>query len=283
MQNCGIFQAIGLAAAEEHILEEHQSEPLEGIDFETVGTGESPRVVDGTNAAAWFFPEYASLTTQFSSTVSLGCGGTIISATYVLTSAGCVVSNGVTATPANVVVHLGVRNYNLPRAKAIGVTVTPHPLYNAATHLADIALVKINKSIPSAITPFIFYANLDTVANINNQYVGSLMDVCGFGAVNNAGGLPVLLQWTSLNGVAASVCGNVPGTICTQWTTKDNNICAGDQGGPIFAFNAASTQIQVGITSFIVNPNSAAPCQDGHISAYTSIATYATWIATTAV
>ena len=63
------------------------------------------------------------------------------------------------------------------------------------------------------------------------------MEVCGFGFINDHGTTPKYLQWTTLMGVAFSVCtGGNALKICTKWDYRISNICDGDSGKNLLDF-----------------------------------------------
>ena len=102
---------------------------------------------------------------------------------------------------------------------------------------------------------------------------------CGVGVTDNKGTKPKGVVCTDLNIVDSAQCRKfgteadvhtVPeGIACLQWSDRDNNLCAGDYGGPIYAYktNAKGEAIEqesfcLAIGSPDVRRN--ANCQDGH-------------------
>lgn len=122
--------------------------------------------------------------------------------------------------------------------------------------------------------------------------MGAKLLVCGYGASDDKGKTPTKLQWTTLQGSELTTCRGNAQNICTQWSQKDNNICAGDFGKILFKISIwnskfeifASTiggplykdKIQVGITSFGLGSG----CKDKHASGFTNVAMYRDWIST---
>lgn len=102
---------------------------------------------------------------------------------------------------------------------------------------------------------------------------------CGFGWVNNKGEKAKGMTCTELNLVPTGQCKKLgttefltqpEGIACFQWANKDNNMCVGDYGSSIYAYEVdpvtgeSSTQeiMCIAIGSPDVRAN--APCQDGH-------------------
>lgn len=103
---------------------------------------------------------------------------------------------------------------------------------------------------------------------------------CGIGAIDNYGKKPKVMQCTEVNLVANDKCVNpqdptmtytVPDTFaCIQWPSMENNLCAGDFGGPIYIYQldpkGAAINQQV-FCSAVGSPDIRHPssgCLDGH-------------------
>lgn len=108
------------------------------------------------------------------------------------------------------------------------------------------------------------------------------MRVCGFGSISNKPIPPKTLMCTDIFGVTAETCATMnPSTFCTEWSDKENNVCNGDYGGPVYTYSYSGktiTQTVVGIASFAPNVNPGLPCLSGHRVEVTQVAAYATFI-----
>ncbi|XP_054709905.1 chymotrypsin-like elastase family member 2A [Uloborus diversus] len=181
------------------------------------------------------------------------CGGTLLSNNTVLTSAHCVVFNGIPESPEDFFGAVGSVNRsssNHIRFKKIIV----HPDYDNLDH--DVALLKINGEIPEQekIQPICLAG--EEFPNIIRKKVTSM----GWGASGGNRTSMEILQYTEQRVVPKTQCA------LSSWTINSHTLCAhghgtggickGDSGGPL-VYNATGEPVQVGLASYV---NSLMPC-----------------------
>ncbi|KAB0794000.1 hypothetical protein PPYR_13620 [Photinus pyralis] len=140
----------------------------------------SLRIAGGEVAEKHSIPYQADLIVKFPESETLFRTGTLISPTYVLTAANCVVDS------SNITVIMGVYNVEdkkePTRRKYKGVSYTAHPLYNA-DGLNDIAVVRLNQS--AEINEYIQVALLPRYSYLfTKPLIGKVAKVSGWGNVD---------------------------------------------------------------------------------------------------
>lgn len=117
----------------------------------------------------------------------------------------------------------------------------------------------------------------DTTADV---YVGKSLFYCGWGSISNKPTPPKGMQCTELFGVAAAGFSANTNVICTKWPNKDNNVCPGDYGGPLYLVSGTTNTV-VGIAAYSPDMKSNAPCKDGHSVEHSQVAGFSAWITAT--
>jgi trypsin len=200
----------------------------------------SAAVVGGTTAGS--YPFMASV----QSGGSHFCGGSVISATWVLTAAHCVPDG----SAAGLTVRVGSNNNTSGGTVIPVVEVKVHPDYKDGYN--DAALLHLANAVPSNVTPI----TLATLANDNLEAAGTPVTVAGWGDITPVTqGLlaPTTMKEAQLNVVSDADCGEgaegsvaALTTVCASALLKDS--CQGDSGGPLF-WKSGSQRIQIGIVS----------------------------------
>ncbi|KAL7022983.1 hypothetical protein ACKWTF_012445 [Chironomus riparius] len=209
------------------------------------------------------------------------CGGTLIAPQYVLTSATCVFDpvEGIAT-----VINATFPQYRPTEFVNYKLKVYIHPAYNSTTHADDVAIIKLTTPmIPDA--KFISIARLGR-NNTANVYVDNLVRACGMGSIGNYPRPPRLLQCTELNVVPAESCNSNPNIICTQWPDRDNNMCNGDYGGPIYSFTESIDGMNltvIGIAQYSPDYRTGSSCLDAHKVSHAQVASYIDWITATLI
>lgn len=204
------------------------------------------------------------------------CGGSLITATRVLTAAHCWYDGRFQAWRFTVVLgsqylfHGGIR---IPTNH-----VVLHALYSPKTFANDIAMIYLPVSVPSS--PTIHPIALPGASLQQNAFVGIWAQAAGFGRYSE---LSTLSYYTTLrhvflqvitNDQCRSVFGNVifDSTLCTNGA-GGVGICQGDSGGPL-TINVNGQPVLIGISSFVAHLG----CQLGFPSAFVRITSFMNWI-----
>ena len=200
-------------------------------------------VVNGTAAPNGAYPFMASIQDR---TGFAFCGGSVISSTWILTAAHCVVDEPTDGRNLQVVV--GTNRLGNGSGTTIAVAeVRVHPAYADSTH--DVALLRL--ATPTSVTPI----RVAGAADDDLEAAGAPVKVTGWGDTLPTLGLfsTSTLQEADLQVVADGECGQTnvgfdgPTGVCAAAFLKDS--CQGDSGGPLFATKAGA-RVQVGVVSY---------------------------------
>ncbi|XP_046400541.1 brachyurin-like [Ischnura elegans] len=233
-------------------------------------TSSSSRIVGGNTATLGQFPYQAAVSID----AGYFCGGSIISADYILTAGHCgVLGNSFT-------ISLGVVNINREASTRLVVRSTEphvHEKYDPNSLYADLCLLKLQNSInyndniaPISLPPF----SSNPPSYENTQVIAS-----GWGKTSdNAGGVSPTLQYTPLTTISNDECAQFYGDLISesQICAKGDNsqsTCNGDSGGPLAAQDSGSPLL-IGVISFV----SGAGCESGYPSGYTRVTTFRQWL-----
>ena len=200
-------------------------------------------VVNGSAAPNGAYPFMASLQDR---TGFAFCGGSVISSTWVLTAAHCVVDENPNGSGLQVVV--GTNTLGNGSGTTINVVeVKVHPAYANSAH--DVALLRLASA--AGVSPI----RVAGAGDDGLEAAGTPVKVAGWGDT-----LPTLglfstntLQEADLNVVSDNECGQTnigfdgPTGVCAAALLKDS--CQGDSGGPLFAGSGAS-RVQIGVVSY---------------------------------
>ena len=240
------------------------------------------RITNGREVIRNAHPYQAGLLVSTSILGTSLCGGAIISARNVLTSASCI--QGTRSTQ----VVLGA--HRITTANEVGQqrqTVQPanyrvHSQYNAATNLNDIALLLLPTAV--VFNTFIRASILPTGSEVTNQWANAVGRVTGWGQMADSSTTTALdLRYIENTIMSNANCANTFGTIITpsnicMQTTGGRSSCNGDIGGPLTVQSGGRT-VQVGIISF----HAAAGCERGFPAVFTRVASYLPWISANSI
>lgn len=231
-----------------------------------------PRVVGGAPASITSTPWQVALFIGGSSL----CGGSLISATWVLTAAHCVAGSpnpsviaGTASLPARTAAN------ELPVVRTI-----IHPQYDSNRYTADLALIELAQPI----TPSdqVRIVALPTGQDPQSwPAAGTSALVSGWGATSFGGGSVADLRQATVQvlvGPGGGACGDygsgydVQATICAGSAQGGIDTCQGDSGGPLVV-DVAGTPTLAGVTS--VGNDCAQAAFPG---IYSRVTTYLDWI-----
>ena len=193
----------------------------------------SSRIVGGAVVPPHSLPFQVGLTTT-GETIPF-CGGSLISANYVLTAAHCIMGR----TACSIQVIVGDHNFTVTGdgEQYFNVqNVLVHPLYNESnTWSFDYSILRLATpvTIPSP-TAGVICLPPDTT----QTFVGTTLTISGWGLTSGGGFQSPALKSTILTGISNSDCesyfgvGNIGAWhICAIGNTTGSSICKGDGGG----------------------------------------------------
>ncbi|XP_058457238.1 collagenase-like [Malaya genurostris] len=225
------------------------------------------RIFNGEVAAPGQFPYLVGLIT------SIGiCGGSLISANYVLTAAQCIVElESVTVVIGSTRIFDQTDEGQI-RLKATNLIV--HPGYEIAGEMFDVGLIQLPQSVTN-VRPI----RLPNLRQAEATFVGQQATVAGWGATGQ--GEPQSEDLLFVRSAVVSVA-SCRLSLPTQQIT-DNHICAnsdsnspckGDYGSPLTIVDVDGITTQIGVFSL----NSVLGCQSNRPAVYSRMSSYLTWI-----
>lgn len=242
--------------------------------------------VGGTDANIHEFPHMAALGyhTESNNTV-WQCGGSLISAKFVLTAAHCLISAELGPVK---LVRLGTNNLHQPADTKQDFDIArsiPHPDYKPPSAYNDIALIELNKAVKYTVEvkPACLHREPDV-----DQTVLWLLQATGWGLTSYAGEPSVILQKVKLDLFTNEECTRSyrrqrrrlregilsDQQVCAGGRNKERDTCPGDSGGPlqIYRFREHLSGV-VGVTSFGLGCGTI-----GIPGVYTRVSYYVSWI-----
>ncbi|XP_022218651.2 serine protease 1-like [Drosophila obscura] len=234
----------------------------------TVNPSIEGRITNGKDAVENQFPYQVSLNFG-SNSGGWFCGGSIISAEWILTAAHC------TSGASSVTVGYGATVRTAPKLSQTvsSSSFVQHASYNSIVLRNDISLIK---TPAVAFTAAINKINLPAISSSYSTYAGQTAVASGFGKTSDAStSVASNLQYAELTVIPNAECANTFGTlivtdrvICVG-TYNGVSTCNGDSGGPL-----ALKDIQIGVVSF----GSSAGCEVGSPAGFTRVTYYLEWI-----
>ena len=225
-----------------------------------------PQIVNGVVSAVGSRP-YQVAVLNAGRPTSVSCGGTLISANWVMTAAHCVVGNSASSK----IVRAGVSNLsNVSEGQTVNVSqIIVHPNYNGNTNSSDIALLKLSQAVTAPNTaPAAIPGNaVEAVLDVN----GKTVVASGWGKTESGSVSSQLREVVFPIVVTGNQCGSRPAnTICGPADNTGKDTCNGDSGGPLAQTYQGKTYV-LGIVSY--GPSA---CRGNGV--YTRVNGFAAWI-----
>ncbi len=173
------------------------------------------------------------------------CGGTLISANFIVTAAHCSDSS----TPSQVQVLTGTQDLDGTGVRRNVVAIHIHPNWNPNTFDNDVSVWELETSTSGI--PFATLASADPA-------VGEKLKVTGWGALTEGGNFPSNLRQVDVPLVSRANCNDANSysgditkrMICAGLDAGGKDSCQGDSGGPLTDNLGAGFKVLTGIVSF---------------------------------
>ncbi|GAA3528958.1 S1 family peptidase [Streptomyces osmaniensis] len=217
------------------------------------------RIVGGSTTTTSAYPFMMQIT---DASQNQFCGGTLVSATKVVTAAHCMV--GESNSSVRVVggrTYLNGTNGTVRRVSDIWI----HPDYQDVTQGNDVAVLTLSTSM--SYTPASYVDSSDTGV----YAAGTTARILGWGTTSSGGSSSNQLRTATVPTVADSSCASSYGSdfiasdmVCAGYTSGGVDTCQGDSGGPLLIGG-----VLAGITSW-----GEGCAQAGHPGVYTRLTTF---------
>ncbi|XP_049802175.1 brachyurin-like isoform X3 [Schistocerca nitens] len=224
------------------------------------------RIVNGAPASLGQFPHQASIIMDY----SYMCGGSLISASVVLTAGHC--ASGFSTWE----VRLGLTSLSIIEPSRVTIYTR-----SASVHSEyDIAVLFLGTNVP--LNTYIGLVNLPSRSQASNSFEGQTATVSGWGLNTDNGVIPDTLQYTTLNVMSNTQCSQYFGgpiydfTLCAVGSSGQST-CNGDSGGALVVGSQGS-YTQIGIVSW----GSGNGCASGDPAGFTRVTYFLDWISSTA-
>jgi secreted trypsin-like serine protease len=216
-------------------------------------------IVGGTTTTTSAYPFIMQIT---DASQSQFCGGTLVSATKVVTAAHCMA--GESTGSVRVVggrTYLNGTNGTVSRVSDIWV----HPDYTDATEGNDVAVLTLSTSMPYAPASYVDSSDTGVYAS------GTTARILGWGTTSSGGSSSNQLRTATVPVVSDSSCRGSYGSdfvasdmVCAGYTSGGVDTCQGDSGGPLLIGG-----VLAGITSW-----GEGCAQAGYPGVYTRLTTF---------
>ncbi|MDO0910591.1 serine protease [Streptomyces sp. DT2A-34] len=188
----------------------------------------STRIVGGTTTTTTAYPFIMQIT---DASQSQFCGGTLVSATKVVTAAHCMV--GETTSSVRVVGGRTYRNGTNGTVSRVS-DIWVHPDYTDATDGNDVAVLTLSTSMPYTTASYVDPSDTGVYA------AGTTARIVGWGTTSSGGSSSNQLRTATVPTVSDSSCASSYGSdfvasdmVCAGYTSGGVDTCQGDSGGPL--------------------------------------------------
>ncbi|MCL8013252.1 trypsin-like serine protease [Streptomyces sp. AS02] len=186
------------------------------------------RIVGGTTTTASAYPFMMQIT---DASQSQFCGGTLVSATKVVTAAHCLVDE--TTSSVRVVGGRTYRNGTNGTVSRVS-DIWIHPDYTTATEGNDVAVLTLSNSMPYTTASYVDSSDTGVYA------AGTTARIVGWGTTSSGGSSSNQLRTATVPTVSDSSCRSSYGSdfiqsdmVCAGYTSGGVDTCQGDSGGPL--------------------------------------------------
>ncbi|MET8975203.1 serine protease [Streptomyces sp. NPDC004539] len=235
-----------------------------GLLLGTPSASAAPQpIVGGTTTTTSSYPFMMQIT---DASQNQFCGGTLVSATKVVTAAHCMA--GETTSSVRVVggrTYLNGTNGTVSRVTDIWV----HPDFTSVTGGDDVAVLTLATAMPY--TPVSYVSATQT----NVYAAGTTARILGWGTTSESGSSSNQLRTATVPIVSDSSCGSSYGSdfvrsdmVCAGYTSGGTDTCQGDSGGPLIIGG-----VLAGITSW-----GEGCAEAGYPGVYTRLTTFSTLV-----
>ncbi|GAA4011629.1 MULTISPECIES: trypsin-like serine protease [Streptomyces] len=222
-------------------------------------------IVGGTTTTTTAYPFMMQIT---DASQNQFCGGTLVSATKVVTAAHCMV--GETTSSVRVVggrTYLNGTNGTVARVSRIWI----HPDYTDATNGDDVAVLTLSTSMPYTTASYVTSSQTGVYA------AGTTARIVGWGTTSAGGSSSNQLRTATVPTVSNSSCSSSYGSdfiasdmVCAGYTSGGVDTCQGDSGGPLLIGG-----VLAGITSW-----GEGCAEAGYPGVYTRLTTFSSLVTT---
>jgi secreted trypsin-like serine protease len=185
-------------------------------------------IVGGTTTTTTSYPFVMQIT---DASQNQFCGGTLVSATKVITAAHCMV--GETTSSVRVVggrTYLNGTNGTVSKVSKIWI----NPSYTDATNGNDVAVLTLSTSMPYTTASYVSSSDTSVYA------AGTTARILGWGTTSESGSSSNQLRTATVPIVSDSSCASSYGSdfiasdmVCAGYTSGGVDTCQGDSGGPL--------------------------------------------------
>lgn len=245
-----------------------------------------PKIVGGQVAQPGAFPWQVSLDASWVADQYRAhfCGGTIYSATWIVTAAHCVES----MSPKDIIVSAGTNKLGVGAVRRNVNRIIVRSDYDKKTQNNDIALLELfGAPLPlEGAAPMRAIALrtkgdavlVDGDEGANGTKTGSWLSVTGWGATTEGGEQVRDLRFVDVPFVSTDVCNRglaydgaiTASMLCAGKTAKDS--CQGDSGGPLTVTQGGATKL-AGVVSWGYGC-----AQPNKVGVYTDVSKFEAWI-----